>query len=53
MNHLTKKPYLSGSFAKEVQEISSDGKVTGDEIKGLQEKIKTLERQLRRVKKTE
>jgi len=41
------------TFAKEVQEISSDGKVTGDEIKGLQEKIKTLERQLRRVKKTE
>lgn len=41
------------TFAKEVQEISSDGKVTGDEIKGLQEKIKTLERQLRRVKKME
>jgi len=41
------------TFAKEVQEISSDGKVTGDEIKGLQEKIKTLERQLRRVKKAE
>jgi len=41
------------TFAKEVEEISSDGKVTGDEIKGLQEKIKTLERQLRRVKKTE
>jgi len=41
------------TFAREVQEISSDGKVTGDEIKGLQDKIKTLERQLRRVKKTE
>lgn len=41
------------SFAKEVEEISSDGKVTGDEITRLQEKIKTLERQLRRAKKAE
>ena len=41
------------TFAKEVEEISSDGKVTGDEIKGLQERIKSLERQLRRVKKAE
>lgn len=41
------------SFAKEVEEISSDGKVTGDEITRLQEKIKTLERQLRRAKQAE
>lgn len=41
------------TFAKEVEEISSDGQVTSDEITRLQEKIATLERQLRRVKKEE
>ena len=39
------------TFAKEVEEISADGQVTSDEITRLQEKIATLERQLRRVKK--
>jgi voltage-gated sodium channel len=39
------------TFAKEVEEISADGQVTSDEISRLQEKIATLERQLRRVKK--
>ena len=39
------------TFAKEVEEISADGQVTSDEIARLQEKIATLERQLRRVKK--
>ncbi len=41
------------TFAKEVEEISADGQVTSDEITRLQEKIATLERQLRRVKKEE
>lgn len=41
------------TFAKEVEEISADGQVTSDEITRLQEKIATLERQLRRVKKDE
>ena len=41
------------TFAKEVEEISADGQVTSDEIARLQEKIATLERQLRRVKKEE
>ncbi len=41
------------TFAKEVEEISADGQVTSDEITRLQEKIATLERQLRRVKKAE
>ena len=41
------------TFAKEVEEISADGQVTSDEITRLQEKIATLERQLRRVTKEE
>ena len=41
------------TFAKEVEEILADGQVTSDEITRLQEKIATLERQLRRVKKEE
>ena len=41
------------TFANEVEEISADGQVTSDEITRLQEKIATLERQLRRVKKEE
>lgn len=41
------------TFAKEVEEISADGQVISDEIARLQEKIATLERQLRRVKKVD
>jgi voltage-gated sodium channel len=39
------------TFAREVEEFSSDGQISSDEITQLREKIANLERQLRKAKK--
>ena len=39
------------NFAKEVDDISADGRVSAEEIKQLRQKILTLEKELRRAKK--
>jgi voltage-gated sodium channel len=39
------------NFAKEVDDISADGKVSAEEITQLRQKILTLEKELRRAKK--